>query len=164
MAWNFLGTNTHRTPLTRRRPSQPSPRHSPASSQEPTGRAPHPAHKLSPATWLGDPVAGRRVTLSGSAGTAHQVGTASPAAPRPGPYTRPRTGHCRGRPARSHGPRRPRQGRCAVLRTGLRPPLTRPAAAVGRQPPAAFAGGVRPPGRDQLDSAAMIPVVVVVRV
>jgi hypothetical protein len=31
-------------------------------------------------------------------------GTASPAAPRPGPCTRPRTGRCRGRPATSHGP------------------------------------------------------------
>jgi hypothetical protein len=32
-----------------------------------------------------NPVRGRRVTLSGSAGSAHRVGTASPAAPRPGP-------------------------------------------------------------------------------
>lgn len=59
-------------------------------------------------------------------GQLNRLGTASPSAPRPGPCPRPRTGRCRGQPATSHGLRRPPQGRFAVLRTGLRPPLTRP--------------------------------------
>jgi len=71
---------------------------SPASSQEPTGRAPHPAHARSPKSCLADPVAGRRVTLSGCAGTAHRgwnglaYGAAAGSAPGNGP------GRCRRRP------------------------------------------------------------------
>jgi hypothetical protein len=90
-------------------------------------------------------------------------GTASPAAPRPGPCTRPRTGRCRGRPATSHGARRRASRAHAVFRTGLRPSLTQPPCPWGRQPPAAPAGGGErgrergreggrdlPPGRDRM--------------
>jgi hypothetical protein len=65
------------------------------------------SHEGSPERSLADPVEDRRVTLSGCAGTAHQVGTASPAAPRPGPCTRPRTGRCRGQPADPAAPPAP---------------------------------------------------------
>jgi hypothetical protein len=64
-------------------------------------------------------------------------GPASPAAPRPGtpnPGRGPAGCLLDGLPPG----RRPRQGRCAVLRTGLRPPLTRPSS---RRP-----GETRSPG------------------
>jgi hypothetical protein len=84
----------------------------------------------SPPTWPGAGALGiydgAWVSPSARPRQPQRRGTASPAAPRPGPCTRPRTGRCRGRPATSHGLRRPPQGRFVVLRTGLRPPLTRP--------------------------------------
>jgi hypothetical protein len=123
------------------RPSQPTRTRSQGSSQQPPAEHPHRRPQRPPETGPPNPARSRsrRATLSGSAGQLAGWGTASPAAPRPGPCTRPRTGRCRGRRPDPTAPGRPPQGRCAVLRTGLRPPLTRPPA-----PRAATTG--RPPG------------------
>jgi hypothetical protein len=80
----------------------------------------------------------------------HGEQTASPSEPRPGPCTRPRTGHCRGQASQIPRLSPPRvKGPFAFLRTGLRPSLTRPPtprAVLDTPPPAGAAGG--PPARD----------------
>jgi hypothetical protein len=82
VAWNFLGTNTTTPRPTRHRDR--------ASQAQGTHWRPHRKRLCALHAGTGNwprrnPVEGRRVTLSGCAGTAHRVGTASPAAPRPGP-------------------------------------------------------------------------------